>query len=58
MKEQLMGLLGSVRFWASVVVSVAFLLDSLEVIPGAYAKSLELFGVLGISIRVVGDFKK
>jgi len=51
--EKIKVMLGSVRFWYAVLMSIALLLDQLDIVPGAYAKAIELFTSLGIGIRTV-----
>lgn len=57
MAEKLKAMLGSVRFWYAVILSVAVLLETLEIVPEAYTKTLEVFSLLGIGVRTVDRFK-
>jgi hypothetical protein len=51
-------LVKSISFWYAVILSVAFLLDQLGVIPGAYAKALEIFAAIGITTKRIDGFRK
>lgn len=51
--------LDSFRFWYAVVIALAFYLDEAGIIPGALAKTLELFAGTGITVRTLDNlFKK
>jgi len=55
MTEKLKAMFGSVRFYYAVILSVAVLLELLDVLPGAYAKAVEVFSVLGITVRTADN---
>lgn len=51
--------LDSFRFWYAVVFAIAFLLDEMNILPGAVAKTFEIFTLTGISVRTLDNlFKK
>ena len=58
MKTKLLELTKSISFWYCVILTIAFFLDSINVLPGAYAKTLELFTALGIVIKRVDKFSE
>jgi len=57
MLKKIKKMFGSLRFWTTVLIGVAYCLDSLEILPGAYAKAIELFGSLGVTIRTIDKFR-
>ena len=57
MKKKLLDLSKSISFWYAVILSVAFLLDQTNVIPGAYAKAIELFASVGIVTKRIDGFR-
>jgi hypothetical protein len=57
MKNKLIELMGSVRFWMIVIFAGAYLLDQLGVIPGAYAKAVEMVAGIGVVIRQVDKYR-
>ena len=50
---KLKDVLTSVRFWYAVAIAVAYVLEQTNVLPGAYAKTIEIFSALGIAVRTV-----
>jgi hypothetical protein len=56
--EKIKEMISSVSFWYAVILSVAFLLDQLGTVPGAYAKAIELFAAIGITRKGIDGFRK
>ena len=52
MKNKIIKMLGSIKFWYAVILSLAFFSEQMGYIPNAVAKTLELFSLLGISVRL------
>ena len=51
-------MVNSVSFWYAVILSVAFLLDQANIVPGAYMKAVELFTAVGIVVKRIDGFRK
>lgn len=55
--EKIKELAKSISFWYTVALAVAYLLDSTDVVPSAYANAVEIFTALGISIKRIDGFR-
>lgn len=55
--EKIKELVKSISFWYTVALAVAYLLDSTDVVPSAYANAVEIFTALGISIKRIDGFR-
>lgn len=53
MSEKLKEMLGSVRFWYAVALSVAYFLEQYGLVPNAVANAIQIFSILGIGVRTV-----
>ena len=51
-------MVNSVSFWYAVILSVAFLLDQANIVPGAYMKAVELFAAVGIVVKRIDGFRQ
>ena len=58
MKGKLFEMISSVSFWYAVILSVAFLLDQANIVPGAYMKAVELFAAVGIVVKRIDGFRQ
>ena len=57
MAKKIKSMFGSVRFWYAIIIAVAYFLESMNIVPDAYANAIELFSALGISVRQIDKFR-
>ena len=53
MKEKILPMLGSVRFWFCVAFAVAFYLGKQDILMDSVTSAVEIFTALGIGIRTL-----
>ena len=55
MKEKLIKLLSSVRFYLVVIFGVAYILEQTGIMPGAFAKAIEITSSILVTTRTIDN---